>query len=190
MPATDPTTDPTTLPGGTQGAKQGRRPALPVALLAAVVPAYLFPALTTAVNALVIPDRLVADRLADAAWTTIAVPSAAAAALVTVWTHRRTPPVPTAIGSTARAAAGAALVCLLLAGAASAVLIGNGVLPASALQFTLSSAAIGGGLAGRRWARTNRPGRRIAAGRRRQARRQPTTRSADAPAPGACTQLA
>jgi hypothetical protein len=43
------------------------------------------------------------------------------------------------------------------------VLIGNGVLPVSALQYTLPSAALGGGLAARRWARTHRALPRVTA---------------------------
>jgi hypothetical protein len=141
LPIIDPIT-------GTSGGVRAR-PALPVALISAVVPAYLFPALTTAVNALVISHR----ELAAAAWTTIGIPSAAAAVVVTLWTHGRTPPGRPTAARSARAFAVAALACALLAGAGSAVLIGNGVLPLSALRYTLTSAAIGGGLAARRWAR-------------------------------------
>lgn len=132
-----------------------RRPPLPAALAAAVVPAYLWPALTTAVNALLVPDPVLAARLASAAWTTIAIPSAVAAGLVTLWTHRRTPPARRSVATTARAFATAAALCLVLSALGSAVLIGNGVLPFAALQFTLASAALGGGLAARRWARGN-----------------------------------
>ena len=151
-------TDPTPRPG----------PTLPVALVTAVVPAYLLPALTTALNALVIPDQQLADRLAVAAWTTIAIPSAAASALVTLWAYGRTPPERPAARGIVRAFAVAALACALLAAAGSAVLIGNGALPVSALQFTLPSAAIGGGLAARRWARTHRACRRHRAARTTQ----------------------
>ncbi|AEV85121.1 hypothetical protein ACWT_4097 [Actinoplanes sp. SE50] len=140
-----------------------------VALATAVVPAYLLPAVTTAGNALVIPDRAVATALATAAWTTIAIPSAVASALVTLWTRGRTPPRRPTAARSARAFTLAALACTVLAGAGSAVLIGNGVLPLSALQYTLTSAAIGGGLVAGRWARTNRTSRR--AGRRRVAAR-------------------
>jgi peptidoglycan/LPS O-acetylase OafA/YrhL len=129
------------------------RPRLPAALAAAVVPAYLFPAVTTALNALLVPDPDLAARLAAAAWTTIAIPSAVAAGLVTLWAHRRDPPPRRSAGTTARAVAGAALACLAVSAAACAVLVGHGALPPSALQFTLASAALGGGLAGRRWAR-------------------------------------
>ena len=133
-----------------------RRPRLPVVVVAAAVPAYLFPAVSAALNALVVPDPAVAARIATAAWTTIAVPSAVAAVLVTLWTHHRTPPLRPAAGTTARIVAAAAAACLAGAAAGSAVLIGNGVLPAAALQFTLGSAAVGGGLAARRWARSGR----------------------------------
>jgi peptidoglycan/LPS O-acetylase OafA/YrhL len=135
------------------GPATARRPPLAAALTAAVVPAYLWPALTTALNALVVPDPLLAARLATAAWTTIAIPSAAAAGLVALWTRRRTPPPRRSAGTAARAVTLGAASCLALSGAASAVLIGNGLLPPAALQFTLASAALGGGLATRRWAR-------------------------------------
>jgi hypothetical protein len=157
MPTTDPTSR--TLPGQRSRQRKRHRQSLPVALLLAVTPAYFLPALTTYVNTLVISDRQVADRLAVAAWTTIAIPSAAAAGLVTLWMHRRTPPAQPVAGDIARAFAAAALACALLGSAVSAVLIGNGVLPLSALQFTVTSAALGGGLAARRWARSNRPQR-------------------------------
>ncbi|CCH32208.1 hypothetical protein ABZ816_34400 [Actinosynnema sp. NPDC047251] len=151
-------TDSTTSPPRASAAQRDERPRprLPIALLAAVVPAYLFPALTSALSALVIPDPVVAAAVAAASWTTIAIPSAVAAVLVTLWTRRRTPPERPTAGRTAKAVGIAALICVLIAGAGSAVLIGNGVLPLTVLQYTLSSAAIGGGLAARRWARTNR----------------------------------
>jgi len=139
------------------------RPSLLVALVVAVIPAYLLPALSVTLNTLVIPDQEFADQLAVAAWTTIAVPSAAASALVTLWTHGRTPPRPPGARRSARAFAVAAVISTLLAGAGSAVLIGNGVLPVSALQYTLPSAALGGGLAARRWARTHRALPRVTA---------------------------
>ena len=131
----------------------GHRPALPAALVAAVLPAYLWPAVTTALNALVIPDPGVAARIGAAAWTTIAVPSAVAAGLVTLWTHHRPPPP---AGTTARTVAVVVAACLVLAAVGTVVLIGHGVLPLSALQFTLTSAALGGGLSARRWARGHR----------------------------------
>ncbi len=140
-------------PTARRGPATARRPPLAVALTAAVVPAYLWPASTTALNALVVPDPALAARLATAAWTTIAIPSAVAAGLVTLRTHRRTPPARRSAGTTARASALGAGACLALSGAVSAVLIGNGLLPLAALQFTLASAALGGGLATRRWAR-------------------------------------
>jgi hypothetical protein len=175
MPTIDSTTSrPPTGHPGPQGVRA--RPPMLVALATAVVPAYLFPAVTTAVNALVIPNRAVATALAVAAWTTIAIPSAVASALVTLWTHRRTPPERPTAARSARAFTLAALACTVLAGAGSAVLIGNGVLPLSALQYTLTSAAIGGGLAARRWARTNRTRRRAGRARRRRVPAHPATR--------------
>jgi hypothetical protein len=134
-----------------------KTPSIP-ALAGAVIPAYLFPATTTALNALVIPDPEIAARVGIAAWTTIAIPSAVMAGIVAIVTSRRTPPVPSA-RATARAFFLAALAGALLAGAATAVLIGNEILHVSDLQFTLLSGALGGGLAARRWARSSRPRR-------------------------------
>lgn len=156
-----------------------RRPPLPLALIAAAVPAYLFPALTTAANALVIPNREIAASLSVAAWTTIAIPSAAASVIVTLWNYWRTPPERPTAGRSARAFAIAALACVVLGGGGSALLIVNGVLPLSALQYTLSSAALGGGLAARRWARASRISRRA---QRRQVRpASPDPRGTTAP---------
>ena len=132
------------------------RPSLLVALVTAVIPAYLLPALSVTLNTLVIPDDEFADQLAVAAWTTIAIPSAVASGLVTLWTYGLTPPQPPGARRSARAFVVAAVISTLLAGVGSAVLIGHGVLPLSTLQYTLPSAALGGGLAARRWARTLR----------------------------------
>jgi hypothetical protein len=132
------------------------RPPLGRAVLAAAVGGYAFPAVTTALNALLIPDPELAGRLAVAAWTTLGVPSAVAAVLATVWYHFRTPPAGPSASTTLAAFLRAALVLAALSGAATAVLIANGLLDLAALQFTLSAAAIGGGLAARRWARTHR----------------------------------
>ncbi len=133
-----------------------RRPPLGPAVLGAAAGGYLFPALTTAVNALLVPDPAVADRLATAAWTTLGIPSAAAAVLATVWYHFRTPPAHPSASVTTAAFIRTALVFAALSGAVTTVLVLNGVLDLGAFGFTLSSAAMGGGIAARRWARTNR----------------------------------
>jgi len=132
------------------------RPPLGRAVLGAAVGGYAFPAVTTAVNALVIPVPEVADRLAVAAWTTLGIPSAAAAVLATLWYHFRTPPARPSAGTTLAAFLRAALVSAALSGAGTAMLIGNGMLDLAALQFTVSAAAMGGGVTARRWARTHR----------------------------------
>ncbi len=136
------------------------RPPLPVAVVTAMGLGYLVPSLTTAANTLLVPDPVVADRLFTAAWTTIPIPGAVAAGLVTVWTHRLRPPARPGARASARAFGIAALACLFLTTAASAVLVGNGVLPLADLQFVLPSGAIGGGMAARRWARAGRRARR------------------------------
>ncbi|MEU4803821.1 hypothetical protein [Actinosynnema sp. NPDC023587] len=135
------------------------RPGRLSAVIRSAVPAYAFPAVTAYLNAQLVPDPAFADRLEQASCTTIAIPSAAAATLVTLWLHGRTPPEAAGRGVVARTVAVAALVCTVLAGAASALLIGNGLADLSVLQFTLGSAAIGGGLSGRAWARSRSPRR-------------------------------
>lgn len=132
------------------------RPPLGRAVLGAAVGGYAFPAVTTALNALLIPVPEIADRLAVAAWTTLGIPSAVAAVLATVWYHFRTPPARPSAATTAAAFLRAAAVLAALSGAATAVLIAHGLLDLAALQFTLSAAAVGGGLAARRWARSHR----------------------------------
>ncbi len=138
------------------------RPGRLSAVIRSAVPAYAFPAVTAYLNAKIIPDPDLAARLELASYTTIAIPSAAASALVTLWLHGRTPPETPSRGRVARIVAVAALVCAAPAGAASAVLIGNGLQDLSILQFTLGSAALGGGLSARAWvrSRTRRRGRR------------------------------
>ena len=140
------------------GAPPGPGPRAPLgrAVLGAAAAGYLFPAVTTAVNALVIPVPEVADQLAVAAWTTLGIPSAVASVLATVWYRYRTPPARPSARTTLAAFLRAALVLAALSGAVTAVLVGNGLLDPAALQFTLSAAAIGGGLPARRWARTHR----------------------------------
>jgi hypothetical protein len=136
------------------------RPSLVPTVLGAAAGAYLIPAVTTAVNALFIPDPAVSERLAVAAWTTLGVPSAAAAVLATIWFHSRSAPVSPSAAVTVRAFAWTAAFFALLAGGGTAVLIGNGLLDPASLQFTMSAAAMGGGITARRWARTNRRSRK------------------------------
>ncbi len=126
------------------------------AVLVAGAGGYAFPAVTTALMALLVPDPELGDRLAVAAWTTLGVSSAAAAVLATVWYHFRTPPDRSSATTTLAAFLRAALVLAALSGTATAVLVVNGLLDPATFQFTLPAAAIGGGLAARRWARTHR----------------------------------
>ncbi|TCO61042.1 hypothetical protein [Actinocrispum wychmicini] len=130
------------------------RPGRLSAAVRSAVPAYAFPAVTAYLNAQLIPDSDLAARLEVASYSTIAIPSAVAAVLVTLWLHSRTPPEAPSRGRVARTVAIAALVCVALAGAVSAVLIGNGLQDLSILQFTLGSAALGGGLSARKWVRS------------------------------------
>ncbi|MEU5695286.1 hypothetical protein [Actinosynnema sp. NPDC020468] len=132
------------------------RPGRLTAVLRSALPAYAFPAVTAYLNAKIIPDPDLAARLETASYSTIAIPSAASAVLVTLWLHNRTPPEAPTRGRVARAMALAALVCAALAGAVSAVLIANGLQDLSVLQFTLSSAVIGGSISARAWARSRR----------------------------------
>ncbi|MEV6769285.1 hypothetical protein AB0N05_11745 [Nocardia sp. NPDC051030] len=125
-----------------------------LAVLRSAVPAYAFPAVSAYLNAQIIPAPDFAARLEVASYTTIAIPSAVAAALVTLWLYGRIPPEAPSRGRVARTIATAALVCAALAGFVSAVLIGNGLLDLSILQFTLGSAVLGGGLAARAWVRS------------------------------------
>jgi hypothetical protein len=97
----------------------------------------------------------VADQLAVAAWTTLGIPSSGRLGAATVW-YRSAPrrPAPSA-RTTLAAFLRAALVWPRWRGR-SPRRVGNGLLDLAALQFTLSAAAIGGGLPARRWARTHR----------------------------------
>lgn len=151
------------------GSAPRRRPVLP-AVLGGAAGGYLVPAVSTAVNALLIPDPEVAHRLAHAAWTTLGIPSAAAAALATAWYHGRTPPARPAPAATIVAFLRAALTCAVLSAAGTAVLVAHGVLDPTAFSFTISAAAVGGGITARRWARTHR---------RRSRRRPPPTAAAE-----------
>lgn len=134
------------------------RPPLRRALLSNVVPAYLVPTAITYLNAQLIPDERLAAQIEAASYSWIAVPSALASAVVTVWLHRR---VPAAMPRPWRALGLGTLAGTALALAGTLVLIAAGLADASVLQFTVSSAAVGGGLAARAWAkprpRTRRP---------------------------------
>jgi hypothetical protein len=132
-----------------------RRP-LGRTVLGAAAAGYLFPAVTTTANALLVPVPELAAQLTVAAWTTLGIPSAVASVLATVWYRSRTPPTRPSARTTLAAVLRSALVLAALSGAVTAVLVAHGLLHPAALQFTLSAAAIGGGLPARRWARTHR----------------------------------
>lgn len=114
------------------------KPGLVPALLRAVPPAYVFPAVSSLANAHLVGS----DALATAAFTTIAVPSAAAAAAVTARDHAR----PRRRGFGRAAISGAAL-GLVPALAVTGVLVVNEVVSPMTWLEAPPSAAIGGAIA-------------------------------------------
>ncbi len=137
------------------------RPPLVAVIARNVLPAYVMPAAFAYANAQVIPDEALAAQVEAASVTTIAIPSAAASLVVTLWNHWRTPPRQAPGARVRKAFLVGGLTSLLIAAFVSAVLIGNGFQPLSLLQYTLLSALIGGGLAARAWVTSASPrGRR------------------------------
>ncbi|MEM9041635.1 MAG: hypothetical protein AAGD33_17215 [Actinomycetota bacterium] len=134
-----------------QTAQTSRKQRLAPDLLRAVPPAYAFPALSTFANAQLIGN----DALATAAFTTIAIPSAAAAAAVTVRDHVR----PRRRGLVRAAISGAAI-GLFPALAVTGALVTNDIAASAMWWEAPPSAAIGGAvasvLASRRAARAHR----------------------------------
>lgn len=127
-------------------------------LLAATLPAYLAPALMSWTSAQVTGDT----RLAHASYTTIAVPSALAALLITWLCSRRTAPPSPLKRASAYVAFVAAIASCGTAIVLSAVVIALGYFDQSLLGDAGLSAAIGGGIAAGTWHRSNRRTRRAA----------------------------
>jgi hypothetical protein len=147
----------------------GPRPApLARAVVVAALPAYALPAVQVFVTSRLLGD----DRLATAAFTSIAVPSAVAAALVTVVLHGRTPAVRPAAALTTVLAA--ALGCATIALAVAASLGGTGLADSTLLLDAVPSAAVGG---------TVTAAVRVRSARHRSRRRRAGGRC---PAPAAC----
>jgi hypothetical protein len=95
------------------------------ALAKYVLPAYLAPAVLVSIIARLIPDRVTGRGLAHAAFTTIAIPSALAALVVTValrWHSKRSQAMST---STLRIVGASAVICGLIALVISGVLVAN-----------------------------------------------------------------
>jgi hypothetical protein len=140
-------------------------------LVSNVLPAYAFPAITTYANARLIHK---AD-LAHAALTTIAIPSAVAALLVTVGTHlisrrslrRRNDQPEAGPIKVGRITARAGLISLACGLALSLILIANRQFGPELLLQAPLSAAIGGATTARKWAK----------GRQRRATTRATTTS-------------
>jgi hypothetical protein len=111
-----------------------------------VTPAYLFPAVVVSINARFIPNNVTSKALARAAYSTIAVPSALAALLVTVVmcsrSHLRTPN-----RSAFRVAAFAAVRCFAIAAVLSLALVTSGLFDSRLFLDSIPSATIGGAIA-------------------------------------------
>jgi hypothetical protein len=110
-------------------------------LLVNVVPAYVAPLVMVSIAARSIPDRTAGRALAQAAPTTIAIPSAVAAMVVTVVLWRR-PSRRTALKSSVLAG----LICGFFAAAASGILVGNHGVASRLFVDAVPSAALGGAI--------------------------------------------
>ncbi len=117
-----------------------------------VLPGYFMPALMVSIMARVIPDKGERRALARAAFTTIAIPSALAAAIVVLVMLRTrtrsilnptTRPNATLKGNVFRVG----LRCAGVAAIFSLLLVGSGLLPRRLFVDAIPSAALGGGIA-------------------------------------------
>jgi hypothetical protein len=106
----------------------------------AALPAYAVPAIQVFVTSRLLGD----DRLSMAAFTSIAIPSAVAAALVTVVLHGRTPEVRPTVALALTTVLAAALGCATIAVAVAASLWGTGLADSTILLDAVPSAAVGG----------------------------------------------
>jgi hypothetical protein len=112
------------------------------ALAKNVLPAYLAPAVLVSIIARLIPDRVTGRGLAHAAFTTIAIPSALAALVVTValrWHSKRSQAMST---STLRIVGASAVICGLIALVVSGVLVANHHVSARLFGDAIPSALI------------------------------------------------
>jgi hypothetical protein len=114
----------------------------PPTVLGALIGAYLIPALSTYLNARLIHN----PTLGRAAWTTISIPSAIAAAGATAWALPRL----RMVGSTTRAVVRAALGWAAAAAAVTGWLVGNGWADAMAFTELPVAAAMGAAIATRK----------------------------------------
>jgi hypothetical protein len=111
-----------------------------------VVPAYVGPVIMVSIISRIIPDRDVGRALADARFTTIAVPSACAALFMTLvlWRYVRNK------GSIPRSilgmVLGCALACGVLAAGMSALLVGANVVAPRLFADAIPSAALAGAI--------------------------------------------
>jgi hypothetical protein len=142
--------------------RERRRHWLVRTLLRNVLPSYLGPAVMVSVNARMISDRATSEALADAAFTTIAIPSALAALAVSVVIGRRFPGVAslTVTHKVFRSAILAALTCGAFAAGISMILVGNGFAPHRLFLDAIPSAALGGAITAAQTARAR--GREVA----------------------------